>query len=64
MEILLQEIKKCQVCLPFLINGINPVVSAHLNSKIAIIGQAPGSIVHKTGIPWDDQSGKRLSLLY
>lgn len=25
-----------------------------------IIGQAPGSIVHQTGIPWDDASGKRL----
>jgi uracil-DNA glycosylase len=25
-----------------------------------IIGQAPGSAVHKTGIPWDDKSGQRL----
>lgn len=25
-----------------------------------IIGQAPGSVVHQTGIPWDDASGKRL----
>lgn len=62
MESLLQEIKNCQVCLPFLNHGVNPVVSLHRNSKIAIIGQAPGSIVHKTGIPWDDQSGKRLRL--
>ena len=60
MKTLLREIKKCQVCLPFLNDGVNPVVSAHLYSKIAIIGQAPGSIAHKTGIPWDDQSGKRL----
>ena len=60
MNNLLAEIKRCQTCLPFLINGINPVVSAHSNSKIVIIGQAPGSIVHKSSIPWDDKSGERL----
>jgi len=60
MNNLLTEIRQCQVCLPDLINGVNPVLSAHPNSKIAIIGQAPGSIVHRTGIPWDDKSGERL----
>jgi uracil-DNA glycosylase len=39
---------------------VNPVLAAHKNSKIAIVGQAPGSIVHQTGIPWDDKSGERL----
>ena len=29
-------------------------------SRILIAGQAPGSKVHKTGIPFDDPSGKRL----
>ncbi|NNL91925.1 MAG: uracil-DNA glycosylase family protein [Saprospiraceae bacterium] len=29
-------------------------------SKILIIGQAPGLIVHKTGKPWDDKSGENL----
>src|SRR5690606_12649529 len=29
-------------------------------SKIAIIGQAPGRKVHESGIPWDDQSGREL----
>jgi len=60
MKKLLQEIRQCQVCLPFLKDGVNPVLSAHTKSKVAIIGQAPGSIVHKTGIPWDDKSGDRL----
>lgn len=46
--------------MPFLENGTNPVLRANRKSKIAIIGQAPGSIVHKTGIPWDDKSGQRL----
>ncbi|MEO0405486.1 MAG: uracil-DNA glycosylase family protein, partial [Bacteroidota bacterium] len=60
MNSLLSEIRNCQVCLPHLENGVNPVVSAHPDSRIAIVGQAPGSVVHKTGIPWDDQSGLRL----
>jgi uracil-DNA glycosylase len=25
-----------------------------------IVGQAPGALVHATGIPWNDASGKRL----
>ncbi|MFC5045314.1 uracil-DNA glycosylase family protein [Aquimarina hainanensis] len=60
MDTLLEEIKKCNYCLSNLPNGVNPVVTAHPKSSIIIIGQAPGSIVHKTGIPWDDKSGERL----
>lgn len=30
------------------------------NSKIVIIGQAPGTKVHESGIPWNDKSGKKL----
>ena len=60
MEKLILEIKKCKVCLPYLAQGVNPVLSANPRSKIIIIGQAPGSIVHQTGIPWDDKSGERL----
>lgn len=60
MNKLLEEIRHCSVCAPYLLHGVNPVVSVNAKSKIAIIGQAPGSIVHKTGIPWDDKSGARL----
>jgi len=60
MQKLLLEIKKCIVCLPHLEQGVNPVVTASPKSKVIIIGQAPGSVVHKTGIPWDDKSGNRL----
>lgn len=60
MKKLLLEIKKCTLCLPHLENGVNPVVSVSPRSKVAIIGQAPGSVVHRTGIPWNDKSGQRL----
>ena len=59
MKKLLQEISKCTLCkdLPC---GPNPVVTASRKSKVVIIGQAPGSIVHESGIPWDDKSGDNL----
>jgi uracil-DNA glycosylase family 4 len=60
MQNLLSEIKQCTVCEPHLDLGANPVVSGSPNAKIAIIGQAPGTKVHKSGIPWDDASGKQL----
>lgn len=60
MKALISEIKACQICLPHLKDGVNPVVSFHAKSKVAIIGQAPGTVVHRTGIPWDDKSGERL----
>ena len=60
MQNLLSEIKKCSICEPHLDLGANPVVTGHKNSKIVIIGQAPGTKVHKSGIPWDDASGKQL----
>ncbi len=60
MRKLIQEIKSCDVCLPHLSDGVNPVFSFSKKSKIAIIGQAPGSIVHRSGVPWEDKSGDRL----
>jgi uracil-DNA glycosylase family 4 len=60
MQNLLSEIKKCTICEPDLDLGANPVVTGNKNSKIVIIGQAPGTKVHKSGIPWDDASGKQL----
>jgi uracil-DNA glycosylase family 4 len=60
MKELLATIKQCILCEPYLDLGANPVVSAHKNAKIVIIGQAPGTKVHNSGIPWNDASGKQL----
>lgn len=57
---LIRQIKSCRICEQSLRLGPNPVLSAQLNSKIAIIGQAPGIKVHNTGIPWNDPSGNEL----
>ncbi len=61
MQQLLDEISACRVCAEHF-NGYEPRPVVHLSakSKILIIGQAPGTRVHKTGIPWNDPSGDQL----
>jgi uracil-DNA glycosylase len=36
------------------------VLQAGRSARLVIIGQAPGSKVHESGVPWRDQSGDRL----
>lgn len=37
-----------------------PVLNAHRDARVLIVGQAPGRRVHEIGNPWNDASGKRL----
>ncbi len=60
MDNLLKQIRECRECEEYLEFGVNPVVAASSGSKIIIIGQAPGRIVHNSGVPWDDKSGDNL----
>lgn len=60
MKTLLQEIRRCTVCIQHLPDGARPIVAASAKSRLVIIGQAPGKIVHTTGIPWNDKSGDNL----
>tara|TARA_R110002049_G_scaffold207188_1_gene377658 strand:- start:40623 stop:41195 length:573 start_codon:yes stop_codon:yes gene_type:complete len=60
MKDLLKSIRQCTICKDHLPLGPRPVLSAHRDSKIVIIGQAPGTKVHASGIPWDDASGNQL----
>ncbi|MFD2205040.1 uracil-DNA glycosylase family protein [Kiloniella antarctica] len=60
MDDLLIKIRACRVCEVDLPLGPRPVVRASKTAKILIIGQAPGTKVHETGIPWNDPSGNRL----
>lgn len=55
-----QEIAACTVCAANLPHGVRPVASFSPTARLVIIGQAPGSKVHESGIPWDDASGDRL----
>jgi uracil-DNA glycosylase len=62
MKGLLKEISRCDHCAAHLPLGPKPVLSAHPRAMIALIGQAPGTRVHASGIPWDDPSGRQLRI--
>jgi uracil-DNA glycosylase len=57
---LLTLIRQCRHCEADLPLGPNPVLRASSTARLLIVGQAPGSKVHATGIPWNDPSGDRL----
>lgn len=62
-ERLLTDIRNCTVCTcsesPLPVTP-RPVIQASRESKIRIIGQAPGTRVHESGLPFTDASGDRL----
>ncbi|SOZ65506.1 conserved hypothetical protein; Uracil-DNA glycosylase superfamily [Cupriavidus taiwanensis] len=60
LEALLTEVRACRACAQHLPLGPRPVVRAGAGARILIVGQAPGTRVHETGIPWNDASGERL----
>jgi uracil-DNA glycosylase len=57
---LLTSIRACRQCEDTLPLGPRPVVRAHQGARLLIVGQAPGTRVHASGVPWDDPSGERL----
>ncbi len=57
---LLAEVRACTACADDLPLGPRPVLRADSSARVLIVGQAPGTRVHETGIPWNDRSGDRL----
>lgn len=53
-------VRACRICEKHLPLGPRPVLRAQASARLLIIGQAPGTRVHETGIPWNDRSGERL----
>jgi uracil-DNA glycosylase len=60
LDSLLREIRACTLCAADLPLGPRPVLRASGTARLLIAGQAPGTRVHASGIPWDDPSGDRL----
>ena len=54
---LLKEVRSCTFCTASLPLGPRPVVRIQRSARLLIIGQAPGTKVHESGIPWNDRSG-------
>ncbi|MCP5180613.1 MAG: uracil-DNA glycosylase family protein [Pseudomonadales bacterium] len=57
---LLGEIRRCTLCAAELPLGPRPVLQAGREARILVVGQAPGTRVHSTGLPFNDPSGDRL----
>ena len=57
---LAKEIRACTLCEAHLPLGPRPVFQAHPSARILVVGQAPGTAVHASGVPFDDPSGDRL----
>ena len=57
---LYRDIGACRLCSPHLAAGPRPIVQFSSTARMLIVGQAPGSKVHASGVPWDDRSGDRL----
>jgi len=62
LEQTLKKVRSCEHCIEHLPFGARPVLQISTLAKILIVGQAPGSKVHATGIPFDDPSGDRLRM--
>ncbi|MBI1404334.1 MAG: uracil-DNA glycosylase family protein [Porphyrobacter sp.] len=59
-EALRRRIAACTLCAAHLPLGPRPVARFSSTSRLLIVGQAPGTKVHASGVPWDDDSGERL----
>ncbi len=55
---LLEEVRGCRLCDSQL--EPRPVLRLSEGSRVLVVGQAPGSKVHASGVPWDDASGDHL----
>ena len=60
LDLLLSQIRRCNVCEDHLPLGPRPVLRARHSARLLIVGQAPGTKVHASGTPWNDPSGDRL----
>jgi uracil-DNA glycosylase len=60
LDQLLDEVGLCAVCAADLPFGPRPIVQIGREARILIVGQAPRSKVHASGVPWRDASGERL----
>ena len=65
LDVLLAEIRACRRCVvapdgQALPHEPRPVLIASPTARIGVAGQAPGTRVHASGIPFSDPSGKRL----
>ena len=60
LDAVLADIRACRACAPELPHEPGPVVRVGPATRLLICGQAPGRLVHESGLPFTDPSGDRL----
>ncbi len=60
LDRVLRDARACRLCAAHLPLGPRPVLRAARAARVMIVGQAPGTRVHATGLPFDDPSGDKL----
>lgn len=60
MDPLLRKARACTLCQEFLPFDPKPILSFSKESRILVVGQAPGTKAHESGTAWNDASGERL----
>ena len=60
LDALWRDVRGCTLCAAALPLGPRPVLRPSATARLLIVGQAPGTKVHESGIPWNDPSGDRL----
>ena len=65
LDALLSAVRACRVCVEApqgkpLPHAPRPVLRASATARLAVCGQAPGTRVHASGMPFSDPSGARL----
>lgn len=65
LDQLLGKIRACRICIETpqgmpLAHEPRPVLRVSHTARLAVVGQAPGTRVHASGVPFSDPSGERL----
>jgi uracil-DNA glycosylase len=60
LDRLLPRIRACRLCEAHLPLEPRPILRAAATARLLIVGQAPGTRAHDSGVPWNDASGIRL----
>lgn len=65
LDALVREIKACRICRETSTGNVlphepRPVLRVSATAKLIVAGQAPGTRVHQSGVPFTDPSGDRL----
>ncbi|MBP7704513.1 MAG: uracil-DNA glycosylase family protein [Caulobacter sp.] len=60
LDAVLADIAACRACAGELPHTPRPVTRVTAKTRLLIAGQAPGRLVHETGLPFNDPSGVRL----